>query len=85
MLVQNWATLRFSDHWGLNPGEVTFREGSFHARLTRSKMIGQDKTITSKAHETLVPSSRHGKLPSRLPHASTRITLPELQKVGAPV
>ena len=48
MLVQNWATLRFSDHRGLNPGEVTFREGSFHARLTRSKTIGQDKTITSK-------------------------------------
>ena len=42
------AVLRFSDHRGLNPGEVTFREGSFHARLTRSKTIGQDKTITSK-------------------------------------
>ena len=48
MLVQNWATLRFSDHRGLNPGEVTFREGSFHARLTRSNTTGQDKTITSK-------------------------------------
>ena len=48
MLVQNYATLRFSDHRGLNPGEVTFREGSFHAHLTRSKTIGQDKTITSK-------------------------------------
>ena len=48
MLVQNWATLRFSDHRGLNPSEVAFREGSFHARLTRSKTIGQDKTITSK-------------------------------------
>ena len=29
-------------------GEVTFREGSFQAHLTRSKTIGQDKTITSK-------------------------------------
>ena len=48
MLLQNWATLRFSDHRGLNPSEVVFREGSFHARLTRSKTIGQDKTITSK-------------------------------------
>ena len=48
MKVQNWATLRFSDHRGLNPGEVTFREGSFHARVTRSKTIGQVKTITSK-------------------------------------
>ena len=48
MLVQNWAMLRFSDHRGLNPSQVALREGSFHARLTRSKTIGQDKTITSK-------------------------------------
>ena len=27
ILVQNWATLRFSDHWGLNPSEVAFRGG----------------------------------------------------------
>ena len=33
------------------------------------------------AHERLVSSARHGKLPSRLPHASSRITLPDLQTV----
>ena len=43
MLVQNWATLRFSDHRGLNPSEVAFREGSFHARLTRQRRLDKTK------------------------------------------
>ena len=45
MLFQNWTTLRFSDQQEVSSSEVMFRGGAFHARLTRSKTIGQDKTI----------------------------------------
>ena len=98
MLVQKWATPRFSDHRGLNPGEV--REGSFHARLTRSKTIGQDKTITSKplvidaccflSHRewltrgwSLLQGMANFPRDYLMPAPASH--LPELQKVGAPV
>ena len=42
LLLQCWATLRFSDHRGLIPDE------KFTTRLLRSKTIGSDKTVTSR-------------------------------------
>ena len=37
LLLQNWSTLRFSDHRGLLPSWVLLREGSFSASITQSK------------------------------------------------
>ena len=47
ILLHCWATLRFSDHRGLNPDEHFTVEGnSLAARLTRSNTIGTDKRVT---------------------------------------
>ena len=48
LLLQNWATLRFSDHRGIEPNTVTVRAGSWRALLTRSKTIGADRSIVSR-------------------------------------
>ena len=48
LLLQNWATLRFSDHRGTEPNTVTVRAGSWRALLTRSKTIGADRSIVSR-------------------------------------
>ena len=46
VLLQCWATLRFSDHRGLNPGRDFLVEGNkLVAKLTRSKTIGEDKKL----------------------------------------
>ena len=45
VLLQNWGTLRFSDHRGLNPAQVTVSAAEFQATLTRSKTVGSDKNI----------------------------------------
>ena len=50
LLLQCWATLRFSDHHrGLIPDEKFEVKGnSLTTRLLRSKTIGSDKTVTSR-------------------------------------
>ena len=49
LLLQCWATLRFSDHRGLVPDEKFEVKGnSLTTRLLRSKTIGSDKTVTSR-------------------------------------
>ena len=48
LLLQNWATLRFSDHRGIEPNNVTIRAGSWRALLTRSKTIGADRSVVSR-------------------------------------
>ena len=48
VLVQNWATLRFSDHRGLDPSSISVSCGELVAKLTRSKTIGPDKNIHSR-------------------------------------
>ena len=40
--MQSWGTLRFDDHRGVKPGDVSFVGGSLSARLTRSKTLGSD-------------------------------------------
>ena len=48
LLLQNWATLRFSDHRGIEPKTVTVQARSWRALLTRSKTIGADRSIVSR-------------------------------------
>ena len=50
LLQQCWGTLRFSDHRGLVPDEKFDVKGnSLSTRLTRSKTIGSDKTVSSRS------------------------------------
>ena len=50
LLLQCWATLRFSDHRGLIPDEGFEVKGNMlSTRLQRSKTIGSDKTVTSRS------------------------------------
>ena len=42
ILLQNWGTLRFSDHRGLSPSGISVVGGQFSGILTRSKTIGSD-------------------------------------------
>ena len=50
LLLQCWGTLRFSDHRGLIPDEKFEVKGnSLTTRLTRSKTIGSDKTVSSRS------------------------------------
>ena len=48
MLVQNWSTLRFSDHRGVSPSTVNVTGSAFSAELTRPKTVGADKSIGSR-------------------------------------
>ena len=45
VLIQSWGTLRFSDHRGLKPTDITVKGNSLAARLTRSKTTGDDKDV----------------------------------------
>ena len=48
MLVQTCGMLRFGDHRGLRPSDVSVKnECFFSAKLTRSKTTGEDLTVTS--------------------------------------
>ena len=47
LLIQNCATLRFSDHRGL-PDSVKIDEKGFSALLTRSKTLGADRTDAAR-------------------------------------
>ena len=50
LLLQCWATLRFSDHRGLIPDESFEVKGNtLNTRLLRSKTLGSDKTVTSRS------------------------------------
>ena len=48
VLIQNWGTLRFSDHRGIDPSSVVITKAGFSAILSRSKTIGTDKSIGSR-------------------------------------
>ena len=41
ILVHSWETLRFDDHRGIRPKDVSFVGGSMSARLTRSKILAR--------------------------------------------
>ena len=45
LLLQNWATLRFCDHRGILPSSVLVQQSGFTAKLTRSKTLGEDKSV----------------------------------------
>ena len=45
VLLQSWGTMRFSDHRGLNPADITVQGNSLVPRLTRSKTTGDDKDV----------------------------------------
>ena len=48
VLIQNWGTLRFSDHRSIDPSSVGITSAGFSAILSRSKTIGTDKSIGSR-------------------------------------
>ena len=48
MLMQNWGTLRFSDHRGISPSTVSITVSALSAVLSRSKTIGADKSVGSR-------------------------------------
>ena len=48
LMLQSWATLRFSDHRGLEPHNLRIEGGTFLAKLTRSKTLGSDKPVSSR-------------------------------------
>ena len=48
ILMQSWGTLRFDDHLGIRPKDVSFIGGSMSARLTRSKRLGSGRFVSSR-------------------------------------
>ena len=48
VLLQSWGTLRFSDHRGLVPKQITVDDTGFTGVLSRSKTLGADKTVGSR-------------------------------------
>ena len=48
LLLQNWGTLRFSDHRGIIPSEASLQSDGFLAKLTRSKTLGADRDLQSR-------------------------------------
>ena len=48
VLLQNWITLRFSDHRGLLPEQITVSDRGLLAVLSRSRTLGSDKAIGSR-------------------------------------
>ena len=48
MALQNWATLRFSDHRGILPESISWGPSGFTAVLSRSKTLGSDKNVLSR-------------------------------------
>ena len=45
MLLQSWATLRFDDHRGMVPADLSVSEAGLVGKLTRSKVSGPDKKL----------------------------------------
>ena len=45
---KSWGTLRFDDHCGIRPTDVSINGGSMSARLTRSKTPGSDRAVSSR-------------------------------------
>ena len=48
ILLQNWGTLRFSDHRGLRPQDVRITNNTLDAKLSRSKTTGDDRNVYSR-------------------------------------
>ena len=48
VLLQNWATLRFPDHRGLSPSDISVPGRKLNGKLSRSKTIGADRSIQSR-------------------------------------
>ena len=48
MALQNWATLRFSDHRGILPESISWGPSGFKAVLSHSKTLGSDKNVLSR-------------------------------------
>ena len=48
ILVLCWGTLRFSDHRGIRPADVSLDSEGFVAKLTRSKTIGRDRAVSMR-------------------------------------
>ena len=48
MALQNWATLRFSDHRGILPDSISWGPSGFAAVLSRSKTLGPDNNELSR-------------------------------------
>ena len=48
MALQNWATLRFSDHRGILPESISWVPSGFAAVLSQSKTLGSDKNVLSR-------------------------------------
>ena len=46
LLLQSWATLRFDDHRGITPTEVSVSSSGLNGRLTRTKVSGPDRGTT---------------------------------------
>ena len=42
------GTLRFSDHRGIRPADVSLDSEGFVAKLTRSKTIGSDRAVSMR-------------------------------------
>ncbi len=49
MLVSSWASLRFDDHRGLSPEEVTETKDGLDMLLSRTKTTGADKAVHRRA------------------------------------
>ena len=58
VLLQSWGTVRFSDHRGLVPKQITVDDTGFTGVLSRSKTLGTDKTVGSRPVFSLLCSSR---------------------------
>ena len=43
LLLQSWATLRFDDHRGITPTEVSVSSSGLNGKLSRTKVSGPDK------------------------------------------
>ena len=48
VLLQSWGTMRFSDHRGLSPADISFTDGSLTGLLRRTKTTGTDKNESAR-------------------------------------
>ena len=48
VLLQSWGTMRFSDHRGLSPADISFADGSLTGLLRRTKTTGTDKNVSAR-------------------------------------
>ena len=48
VLLQSWGTMRFSDHRGLSPTDISFEDGSLTGLSSRTKTTGTDKNVSAR-------------------------------------